>query len=197
MSKKAKICLGFLGMLVLLPLQAVFSEVVYEPYPAVMMPGFGGYAQSNETVAVRNVEVTLSLAGERRRRVGLRELFPNIIEPRVMMLLENTFPVESEAASKPGTPRTTGWSPRAVARDVRDRVVAVIDSWRPSPGTAEESEEIREWLSAAATRATGEMPERMTVRWLDRIYDRKSWKLLRVEGVAERQVEFSPGMVGE
>jgi hypothetical protein len=117
----------FVAALVALPLHVAYGKFVDEPYPALILPGFGAAADAGSLVTTQRMVLTVEFAAEPPRVVDVTDVFPEVPAHRGRQLMRRMAPVEGTAKDIPEVGR---WIEGNLERRFEARPVALVIDWK-------------------------------------------------------------------
>jgi hypothetical protein len=117
----------FVAALVALPLHVAYGKFVDEPYPALILPGFGAAADAASLVITKRMVLTVEFAAKPTRVVDVTDVFPEVPAHRGRQLMRRMAPVEGTARDIPEVRRWIGGN---LERRFEARPLALVVDWK-------------------------------------------------------------------
>lgn len=117
----------FVLALVGLPIQLAYAKYGTEPYPAVVLPGFGAAAHLGDYVTTKEFEVRVEFANGETADVEVTDLFGGVPGHRARGFLRNVAPATGEPKESPAVRR---WMRANLAERYDRRPRGLVVEWR-------------------------------------------------------------------
>lgn len=144
----------FVASILILPLHVAYGKFADEPYPAIILPGFGASADVGKLVTTKELHLTVEFANKRPRPANITNVFPRVPDYRARRIVQKLAPSNGKVNVAPDV---KSWLRENLETHFEGTPTALIVEWK-------ETRHRRPLLKPVGTRALSTTRLRLDAR---------------------------------